>query len=225
VDIGRDLIDHRIVDLGGHDVGRVDNLWVYPGADARIGPIVTGAAALFGQFGAVGQTLLRIAPRLGYRHAQRWRELGWNDVADLQRPQVVIRPRASDMAGRPQGHEPRTDTELLYTTLIHLPVCDSTGHSIGIVDLRTTLPDPEPRLLGLLVAAHPLRHTLGLKRFDSTGERFAGTRRDTRFLPWSDISEITEEAIHTQRPLTDLPLLSAAPASVPPPMPRQADTP
>ena len=63
MDIGRDLIDHRIVDLDGHDVGRVDDLWVCV-ADGRavVGPIVSGAGALFQQFGTLGQRLQRIAP-------------------------------------------------------------------------------------------------------------------------------------------------------------------
>jgi hypothetical protein len=100
MDIGRDLIDHRIVDLDGHDVGRVDDLWVYV-ADGRatVGPIVSGAAALFQQFGTLGRRLQQIAPHVGYRHATRWREFGWDDVEALQRPQVILSPRLADLAG------------------------------------------------------------------------------------------------------------------------------
>ena len=226
MDIGRDLIDHRIVDLDGHDVGRVDDLWVYlSDNDATIGPIISGAGALFGQFGAFGRRLQRIAQNVGYRHASRWREYGWQDVEALQRPQVVIAPRLADLAGRPQGHAPHSGAELLYTKLIHLPVCDPAGRAMGVIDVRTTLPDPEPKILGFLVAPHPLRHTLGLKRFDSTGERFAGTRRNTRYLPWQDVHTIDPSAIQSRLALSELPMLSDAPDSQPPPMPKQADAP
>jgi len=92
-------------------------------------------------------------------------------------------------------------------------------------DYATTLPDPDPAVLGLLVAPHPLRRTLGLKRFDSTSQRFGGTRRHTRYLAWTADVEIRDGAIHCPVPFTDLPLLSAAAPSVPPPMPDQADAP
>ena len=226
MDIGRDLIDHRIVDLDGHDVGRVDDLWVYvSGGRATVGPIVSGAAALFQQFGALGRRLQRIAPRVGYRHATRWREYGWDDVDALQRPQVVLTPRLSDLATRPEGHLPRPGTEMLYTRLIHLPVCDPAGQTIGVVDVRTTLANPEPEILGFLVAAHPLRYTMGMKRFDTTSERFAGTHHNTRYLAWNDIATIDQAAIQSRIALADLPLLSDIPASPPPPMPDHADTP
>lgn len=226
MDIGRDLIDHRIVDLDGHDVGRVDDLWICVSEGrAAIGPIVSGAAALFRQFGGLGRRLLRIAPHLGYSHATRWREFGWNDVKALQRPQVVLTPRRADIPARPQGHASRPGQELLYTTLIRLAVRDPTGRTIGVVDVRTTPPDPEPEILGLLVAPHPLRHTLGMKRFDSTSQRFAGTHHHTRYLPWSEVAELGSTAIHSRLALTDLPLLADTPTSQPPPMPDQADTP
>jgi hypothetical protein len=96
---------------------------------------------------------------------------------------------------------------------------------MGVVDVRTTLPDPEPSILGLLVAAHPLRHTLGLKRFDSTSQRFGGTRHHTRYLAWTADIQVRDGAILCPVPLTDLPLLSAAPSSAPPPMPDQPDAP
>ena len=226
MDIGRDLIDHRIVDLDGHDVGRVDNIWVcVSDGQAVVGPIVSGTAALFQQFGALGRGLQRIAPHLGYHHATRWREFGWNDVEALERPQVVLAPHLADIAGRPEGHLLGSGLELLYTNLIRLPVYDPAGRATGVVDVRTTLPDPEPEILGFLVAPHPLRHTLGMKRFDSTSERFAGTRGDTRYLPWRDVAVIDTDAIRTRLPLDDLPMLSDAPNSQPPPMPQHADAP
>jgi hypothetical protein len=226
VDVGRDLIDHRIVDLDGHTVGRVDDVWIYvPDEAAVISPIVTGTGALLRQFGRVGDRIRRLAPHLGYRHADRWREIVWDDVHQLQRPQVVLEPRLRDLAGRPEGHRRRPGAELLYTELIRLPVRDPTGRRVGVLDVRTTLPDPEPTILGLLVAPHPLRHTLSLKRFDSTSQRFGGARHNTRYLAWSADLQISNAAILCPVPFTDLPLLSAAPPSTPPPMPDQPDAP
>jgi hypothetical protein len=43
----------------------------------------------------------------GYRHAARWRELGWDDVGQLQRPQVVIALRQRDLAAWPEGSKLR----------------------------------------------------------------------------------------------------------------------
>ena len=138
----------------------------------------------------MGDRIKRLAPHVGFRHADRWREIVWDDVHALQRAQVVLEPRLHDLAGRPEGHRPRPGVELLYTDLIRLPVRDPSGRRIGVVDVRTTLPDPEPAVLGLLVAAHPLRRTLGLKRFDSTSQRFGGTRHHTRYLAWTEDIQI-----------------------------------
>jgi hypothetical protein len=226
VDVGRDLIDHRIVDLDGHDVGRVDDVWIYVADGAAVvSPIVTGTGALLRQLGGVGDRIQRLAPHVGFRHADRWREILWDDVHVLQRAQVVLEPRLRDLAGRPEGHRPRSGVDLLYTDLIRLPVRDPSGRRMGVVDVRTTLPDPEPSILGLLVAAHPLRHTLGLKRFDSTSQRFGGTRHHTRYLAWTADIQVRDGVILCPVPLTDLPLLSAAPSSAPPPMPDQPDAP
>ena len=226
MDVGRDLIDHRIVDLDGHDIGRVDDVWIHAADGAAVvSPIVTGTGALLRQLGKVGDRIQRLAPHLGYRHADRWREIAWDDVHQLQRPQVVLEPRLRDLARRPEGHRPRTGIELLYTDLIRLPVRDPSGNRLGVVDVRTTLPSPEPAILGLLVAAHPLRHTLGLKRFDSTSERFGGTRHHTRYLAWTPDLQISDDAILCPVALTNLPLLSATPPSMPPPMPDQPDAP
>jgi hypothetical protein len=96
---------------------------------------------------------------------------------------------------------------------------------MGVVDVRTTLPDPEPIILGLLIAAHPLRHTLGLKRFDSTSQRFGAIKHHTRYLAWTADIQIRGGAILCPVPFTDLPLLSTAPPSTPPPMPDHPDTP
>ena len=226
MDVGRDVIDHRIVDLDGHDVGRVDDVWIYVAEGAAVvSPIVTGTGALLRQLGAVGDRITRLARHVGFRHADRWREIVWDDVHELQRAQVVLEPRLHDLAGRPEGHRPRPGVELLYTDLIRLPVRDPSGRRIGVVDVRTTQPDPEPAVLGLLVAAHPLRRTLGLKRFDSTSQRFGGTRHHTRYLAWTEDIQIRDGAILCPVPFTDLPLLSAAPSSAPPPMPDQPDAP
>jgi hypothetical protein len=226
VDVGRDLIDHRIVDLDGHDVGRVDDVWLHLAVGAPVAsPIVTGTGALLRQLGWVGDRIQRLAPHVGYHHADRWREIVWDDVHQLQRPQVVLEPRLLDLAGRPEGHRPRPGVELLYTDLIRLPVRDPSGRRMGVVDVRTTLPDPEPALLGLLVAVHPLRRTLGLKRFDSTSQRFGGTDHHTRYLTWTADIQIRDGAILCPAPLTSLPLLSAAAPSTPPPMPDHPDAP
>ena len=226
MDVGRDLIDHRIVDLDGHDVGRVDDVWIHvkDGA-AVVSPIVTGTGALLRQLGRVGHRIQRVAARVGFRHADRWREIIWDDVHQLQRPQVVLKPRLRDLAGRPEGHRPRPGVELLYTDLVRLPVRDPSGRRMGVVDVRTTLPDPEPTVLGLLIATHPLRHTLGLKRFDSTSQRFGGTQRHTLYLAWTADLQIRDGAIRCPVPLASLPLLSAAPPSTPPPMPDHPDAP
>ncbi len=226
MDVGRDLIDHRIVDLDGHDVGRVDDVWIYVADGAAVvSPIVTGTGALLRQLGRAGDRIKRLAPHVGFRHADRWREIVWDDVHVLQRPQVVLEPRLRDLAGRPEGHRSRPGVELLYTDLIRLPVRDPSGRRMGVVDVRTTLPDPEPAILGLLVAAHPLRHTLGLKRFDSTSQRFGGIQHHTRYLAWTADLQIRDGVVLCPVPFTDLPLLSAAPPSTPPPMHEQPDTP
>ncbi len=226
MDVGRDLIDHRIVDLNGHDVGRVDDVWIHVADGAPVaGPIVTGTGALLRQLGAFGDRIQGMARHVGYRHADRWREIAWDDVHQLQRPQVVLEPRLRDLAGRPEGHRPRPGVELLYTDLIRLPVRDPSGRRMGVVDVRTTLPDPEPTVLGLLVADHPLRHTLGLKRFDSTSQRFGGAHHHTRYLAWTADLQIRDGAILCPVPLANLPLLSAGPPSTPPPMPDRPDAP
>ena len=76
MDVGRDLIDHRIVDLDGHDVGRVDDVWIHVADGAAVvSPIVTGTGALLRQLGAVGDRI----KRLGFWHADRWREIVWDE--------------------------------------------------------------------------------------------------------------------------------------------------
>ena len=225
MDVGRDLIDHRIVDRDGHDIGRVDDVWVRTEVDrAVIGPIVTGTGALLRQFGRTGDRLMWLALH-GYPHAARWREFGWHDIHQLQRPQVVLAPRHRDLAAWPEGRKPRHGSAWLYTDLIRLPVCDPGGRRLGVVDARTTPPEPIPEVLGLLVAPHPLRRTLGLKRFDSTGERFAGVRRDTQFLAWTEVTAIRSGAIRCRVPLASLPLLSDTAQSAAPPMPTRPDPP
>jgi hypothetical protein len=229
IDIGRDLIDHRLMDLDGHDVGRVDDLWIRVAHGRAVAePLVTGAGALFGQFGALGDSLKRAALRLGYRNADRWREFTWSDVHELQRPQVVLVPRAADLAARPEGHDPcdgEFEMEMLYTKLIRLPVVDPGNNQMGVVDVRTTLPEPRPAVLGLLIAPHPFRGTLGMKRYDSTGERFAGTARGTKFLPWQLVADMTATGIRSLGLFADLPLLADAPDAEAPPMPAGADAP
>jgi hypothetical protein len=225
MDVGRDLIDHRIVDRDGHDVGRVDDVWVRGEIDrAVIGPIVTGTGALLRQFGRMGDWLTWLALH-GYPHAARWREFGWHDIDQLQRPQLVLAPRHRDLAAWSGRRKPRHGSEWLYTDLIRLPVRDPGGRRLGVVDVRTTLPEPIPRVVGFLVAPHPLRRTLGLKRFDSTGERFAGVRHDTQFLAWTEVTGIHDGAIRCGVPLASLPLLSATAQSAAPPMPTRPDPP
>ena len=139
---------------------------------------------------------------------------------------MVLSPGCTTSPGDPRDTARARAVELLYTDLIRLPVRDPSGARIGVVDVRTTLPDPEPAVLGLLVAAHPLRHTLGMKRFDSTSQRFGGTRHHTRYLAWTRDVQIRRRRDPLPRRRSPTCRCSPTlPPSTPPPMPDQADTP
>jgi hypothetical protein len=213
MDIGRDVLDHRIVDLDGHDVGRVDDVWIELGPAPTVGPLVTGAGALLRQLGRAGRAVARGAPLVGYQHATRWRELAWSDVSSLQRPQVIIKPRMNDLRGRPEGHTPGGSRELLYTQLIAMAVTDGGGQTLGVIDARATLPPPRPILLGLIVSHHPRLSSWGLKRFDSTSQRFGGTARTARYLPVELITDQGDAQLRTQVRFADLPRIGDAPTA------------
>jgi sporulation protein YlmC with PRC-barrel domain len=107
VDVGRDLIDHRIVDLDGHDVGRVDDVWIYVANGAAVvSPIVTGTGALLRQLGGAGDRIQRLAPHVGFRHADRWREIVWDDVQVLQRSTWQGDPKDTGRAQEPSCSTP-----------------------------------------------------------------------------------------------------------------------
>jgi hypothetical protein len=225
MDIGRDVLDHRIVDLDGHDLGRVDDVWIELGTSPAVGPLVTGTGALLRQLGRVGLAVARAAPLVGFQHATRWRELAWADVSSLQRSQVVITPRANDMRGRPEGHTPVITHELLYTQLIAMKIIDRNEQPLGVVDARATLPSPQPTLLGLIVSHHPRLLSWGMKRFDSTSQRFGGTARSARYLPIELITARGDNQLHIHVRFDDLPVLADAPRAELPPVPDTQDAP
>ena len=106
MDVGRDLIDHRIVDLDGHDVGRVDDVWIYVVDGAAVAsPIVTGTGALLRQLGEVGDRIKRLAPHVGFRHADRWREIVWDDVTCCSGPRLCWSHGCTTWQGDPKDTE------------------------------------------------------------------------------------------------------------------------
>jgi sporulation protein YlmC with PRC-barrel domain len=218
MDIARDILDHRIVDLDGHDVGRVDDVWIELGTSPAVGPLVTGTGALLRHLGRAGRMVAGAAPLVGFQHATRWRELAWADVSSLQRPQLVIKPRKNDMQGRPEGHTPAATCELLYTDLIAMTVIDRNQRKFGVLDARATLPRPQPALLGLIVSHHPRLSSWGLKRFDSTSQHFGGIRRNARYLPVELINARGDNQLHIHVRFEELPRITDAPRAELPPL-------
>jgi hypothetical protein len=225
VDLARDLLDHRIADLQDQDAGMVDDIWItWTDHTATLGPIVTGTAALLHQLGPAGVALSALASRIGWSHANIWREIPWTKVRRIERPQVkLLLPRAH-LPTLPD-HTPHTKAEpireMLYSQLTNVPVLTRDHRRFGIIDIRTTaLIAAPPEVLGLLVAPHSRRRSFGLKHFDTTTIRLGGITHGGCFLPWSDITRITDRAIHTNAAAGELTALAAAPNPQPPPMPQ-----
>jgi hypothetical protein len=229
MDLARDLIDHRIADLDDQDAGMVDDLWItWTNDTATLGPIVTGTAALLHQLGRLGAGVSAIAARTGWSHANVWREIPWTQVRRIERSQVNLLLRRSELPslpGRTHHTQVPHDDAMLYSQLSKLPVVTRDHRRFGIVDVRTTalVADP-PRVLGLLMVPHARRHSFGLKRFDTTSIRLGGITRGGCFLPWDQISHVTRVAIHTNAASGELAPLAAAPTPQPPPM-REGATP
>jgi hypothetical protein len=226
MDVGRDLIDHRITDAHADDAGMVDDLWITWDADtATVGNLVTGTAALIGQLGRVAPALTRAARRVGCSHASVWREIPWSRVDRVERPQVVLalaRDELPTLPGRSQPGNP--SSALLYTQLIKLRVRTEDGSQLGILDVRTTrYTSGVPTVIGLLVTPHPHGHTLGMKRYDTTSTRLGGIS-GAFFLPWGDITTLTH-TIATRLDHDELTPLADAPQPSPPPMPADAQQP
>jgi hypothetical protein len=230
VDLARDLIDHRIADLDDQDAGMVEDIWItWTHEPATLGPIVTGTAALLHQLGRPGVALSAIATRIGWSHANVWREIPWTQVRRIERPQVkLLLPRAQlpELPGRTRHANTEHTGAMLYSQLINLPVYTRDHRRLGIIDIRTTaLISEPPQILGLLVAVHSRRHSFGLKHFDTTTIRLGGITHGGCFLAWSDIASITDQAIHTDVASGELTPLAAAPNPQPPPMPQGATPP
>ena len=226
MDVGRDLIDHRITDAHGEDAGMVDDLWMTWDAGACIiGNLVTGSAALIDQFGRAARPLSRAAQRLGCGHAVVWREIPWHRVDRIERPQVVLALARGELPTLPGRSQPSDrSTARLYTELIKLPVRTKDGSQLGILDVRTTPhTSGAPTVIGLLLTPHPHGYTLGLKRYDTTSTRLGGIA-GAFFLPWSDIATITH-TITTRLDHGELIPLADAPQPHPPPMPAGAQQP
>jgi hypothetical protein len=226
MDVSRDLIDHKISDADGRDAGMVDDLWITWHDDtARLGPLITGTAALIGQLGRMATPLTRVARRIGWSHALVWREIPWDRIDRVERPQVVLRLAQADLSTLPRRSPATTPpTALLYTQLIKLPVLTQDGARLGIIDVRTAAhTSAAPRILGLVLAPHPRAHSLGMKRYDTTTIRFGGIARGS-FLAWTDITTIST-TITTRLTRDELTALPDAPQPSPPPMPTDAQQP
>jgi hypothetical protein len=226
VDIGRDLIDHRLTDTDDQDAGMVDDLWItWHDTTARLGPLVTGTAALIGQLGRMATPLTHAARRIGWTHAQVWREIPWDRIDRVERPQVVLLIARAQLSTLPVRSQPTTPTNaILYTQLIKLPVRTKDGARLGIIDVRT---GPQtaaaPTILGLLLAPHPHTYTLGMKRYDTTTTRLGGIPGGF-YLAWADITTLTH-TITTRLTKDELSPLANAPQPALPPMPTDAQKP
>jgi sporulation protein YlmC with PRC-barrel domain len=226
MDVGRDLIDHRITDAHGEDAGMVDDLWMTwdPGT-ATVGNLVSGTAALIGQLGPAARPLTRAAQWFGCRHALQWREIPWDRVDRVERPQVVLALARGELPTLPGRSQPSDrSTARLYTELIKLPVRTNDGSQLGILDVRTaSYTSGAPTIIGLLLTPHPHGYTLGMKRYDTTSTRLGGIA-GAFFLPCRDIATITD-AITTRLDHDELSPLADAPQPHPPPMPAGAQKP
>jgi sporulation protein YlmC with PRC-barrel domain len=224
VDVARDLIDHRIADLDAKDAGIVDDVWVSwrPG-DAELGPIVTGTAALLRQLGRVGACVASLGRRLGWSHAQLWREIPWTHVRRVERPQVRLVMRREELPLLPSAQPDRTalgrEGTMRYTEFVKLPVWTQDGRRLGILDVRTAPHTTgAPAVFGLILAERPLGRSLGMKRYDTTTVRIGGVRRGC-FLAWDDVMAVNADGIRARRAADELVSITDAPRPQAPPMP------
>src|SRR3954447_4915246 len=138
MDLARDLIDHRIADLEDQDAGMVDDLWItWTHETATLGPIVTGTAALLHQLGPAGRVLSAIASRIGWSHANVWREIPWTEVRRIEHPQVKLLLPRTELPKLPRRTS-HANTEhagaMLYSQLTNLPVFTRDHRRLGIID-------------------------------------------------------------------------------------------
>jgi hypothetical protein len=230
VDLARDLLDHRVADLEDEDAGMVDDIWItWTDHTATLGPIVTGTAALLRQLGPLGVAVSAIARHVAWSHANIWREIPWTQVRRIERAQAqLLLPRSQlpTLTGRTSQTNTEQTGAMLYSHFINLPVLTRDQRRLGVIDIRTTaLISEPPKVLGLLVASHSRRRSFGLKHFDTTTIRLGGITQGGCFLAWSDITDITDHAIHTNAASGELTPLAAAPNPQPPPMPQGATPP
>jgi hypothetical protein len=112
--------------------------------------------------------------------------------------------------------------ELRLSELLRLPVVDTTGEEMAIIDVRTSQPDlpRAPQIVGLLCSpARPIG-SLGVKRHDtahSLGRR--RTRGRGRFVPWHQIAAIDAGAVRLVGRFSELPALADAREPGPPALP------
>jgi hypothetical protein len=230
MDIGRDLIDHRMADGDDIDAGMVDDIWITWRADAaRLGPLLSGTPIMLDELGRLGRWLGRVAPRIGWTHAVLWREIDWRSVKRIERPQLrLVEPRSDIPKRRDRRPKPTLGRQgrMRYLELSRLSVRTRDDQRFGIVDVRVgPLVTEPPEVLGLLISPHERARAFGLKRYDSTRTRLGSATGDERFLPWEAIDEITEREIRTRTVSGELGPLAAAPNPAPPPMPEGPDEP
>jgi hypothetical protein len=225
MDLARDLIDHLIVDCDDQDSGMVDDLWIErDGASASLGPLVTGSAALIAQLGFLSGPVARAGAALRLRHAAVWREIGWQQIERVERPQTRLLLGRAELSLLPGPESPKPGA-LLFTQLSQLPVVTADGHRLGLLDIRTEQHTGTPPTVLGLIASPQRGHSFALKRYASTAPRFGGIAHRALFVPWSQIASLSADAITTSAPLEALQPLVCAPDPGPPPMPKATESP
>ena len=225
MDLARDLIDHLIVDCDDQDSGMVDDLWIeHAGASASLGPLVTGGAALIAQLGPFSGAVTRAALAMRLRHAAVWREIDWQHIDRVERPQTRLLLGRAELSLLP-GPVPRKDA-VLFTHISRLPVLTADGRRLGLLDVRTEQhAGSAPSVLGLIVSRQAHGRSFALKRYTSTAPRFGGIAHRALFVRWAEIASIDADAITTNVPLEKLQPLGCVPDPGPPTMPEAAESP
>ena len=101
-----------------------------------------------------------------------------------------------------------------FSTLLRLPVVDSAGARMGLLDVRTSEPAPPtaPAILGLLLSPHPRAGSRGLKRHDAAlSPRRRRTQAHSRYAPWHQIASINLDAVQLHCRFEDLPAITFPP--------------
>jgi sporulation protein YlmC with PRC-barrel domain len=212
MDVARDLVDRQLVDRDGRECGRIDDVWIeWDDDDARLGPLVSGAAIVLDQLGAAG----RLLKHIGGARARRSRTIEWASVAGVERSRVLL---ACNPAHTTQP-QPCSLCRRRYSAITGLAVIDAAGERRGVLDLRsaTALGGAAPSILGLIACRRTWLRTLGMKRYDATGVPLADIQDHARFVPWNAIAAL-DNTIRLRVAFADLPRLDDAPDPGPPPL-------